>query len=231
MTYGNVNAIRTRGVLWRELQYRSTECKTACGIRCSDLLRWLAVPRWGRGWAWELLNSRTSNGSVVEEVSKMDERQIGLALTLNELGMRCDVSGFDSRLILQKTVYLIEEAGIRLGYSFNWHLRGPYSPALTRDLFDLASNSEDVTDWVLDDHSKSIAQRVRPLFSAASNEDLAAKACRLELAASLLYLLRRQRVSVDDCEKAKAQLAKNGKHFSSDEVSAAVQLLRQVKLF
>jgi uncharacterized protein YwgA len=160
----------------------------------------------------------------------MDEQQIGLALALKELGVSGDVSGFDSRLILQKTVYLIEEAGIRLGYAFNWYLRGPYSPVLTRDLFDLASNKEDVAGWVLDGQSRSIAQRVRPLLSNSANEDMASKALRLELLASLHFLSRRGRVDLNDHEATRAQLARNGKHFSIDDIAAAIQGLRQAQL-
>lgn len=49
---------------------------------------------------------------------------------------------FDQRLILQKTVYLLQVFGLFLGYRFNWYLRGPYSIAVARhgyelvDLFD-----------------------------------------------------------------------------------------------
>ncbi len=42
---------------------------------------------------------------------------------------------FGDRLILQKTVYLLQAFGIYLGYQFNWYLRGPYSPQLTKDAF------------------------------------------------------------------------------------------------
>lgn len=157
----------------------------------------------------------------------MDERQIGLALALREVGVSSDISGFDARLILQKAVYLLEEAGIRLGYSFNWYLRGPYSPGLTRDLYDLASNTEDVAGWVLDDHSRTVASRMRPLLVGEAGEDIAPKAKRLELLASLHYLARRRQLNVDEVERATAQLAQNGKHFSRDEVADAMQELRQ----
>ncbi|MCA9162489.1 MAG: hypothetical protein R3C99_23825 [Pirellulaceae bacterium] len=160
----------------------------------------------------------------------MDERRIGLALALRELGISGDVSDFASRLILQKTVYLIEEAGIKLSYPFNWYLRGPYSPALTRDLFDLASNREDIDGWVLDEHSRSVAQRLRPLISDEPDEEPAAKARRLELLASLHYLSRRRGVDLRDAEQATAQLALNGKHFNNAEVVAAIQRLRDVDL-
>lgn len=44
-------------------------------------------------------------------------------------------SDFNARLILQKTVYLMEQFGLSTGYYFNWYLRGPYSPSLTRDAY------------------------------------------------------------------------------------------------
>ena len=160
----------------------------------------------------------------------MDERQIGLVLALKELGVDGDVSGFDARLILQKTIYLIEEAGIRLSYPFNWYLRGPYSPALARDLFDLASSDEDIDGWVLDDHSRAVAQRIKPLISDPPDEDADVKASRLELLASLHYLAHRRGVSLDDAGEATAQLARNGKHFSKAEVAFAIQALRNVEL-
>lgn len=159
----------------------------------------------------------------------MDERQIGLILTLKEAGLPPEVSDFSSRLILQKAVYLLEEAGIRLGYSFNWYLRGPYSPGLTRDLYDFASKKEDAAGWVLDGQSKSIVDRLRTLLVEPS-EDPAAKARRLELLASLHYLARRRRLSVDDDATATAQLAANGKHFSPEEVAGARSDLKQVGL-
>ena len=160
----------------------------------------------------------------------MDERQIGLALALRELGVSSDVTGFDSRLILQKTVYLLEEAGIHLGYPFNWYLRGPYSPALTRDLYGFSSNTDDLQGWNLDAKSLQISQRLKPLITRPSGEDLATKARRLELAASILYLARQQRINLESAEEAKSQLARNGKHFSTAEVADAIDELKQVGL-
>lgn len=160
----------------------------------------------------------------------MDERQIGLELALKEVGVNSDVSDFASRLIVQKAVYLLEEAGIRLGYCFTWYLRGPYSPGLTRDLYDLTSNKEDVAGWILDSQSKLIASRLKPLIVTERIEDIPSKARRLELLASLHYLSRRRRLNIDDFDQAMAQLAENGKHFSRDEVVAAVQGLRNVDL-
>ncbi|MCE9552285.1 MAG: hypothetical protein K8T91_02775 [Planctomycetes bacterium] len=160
----------------------------------------------------------------------MDERQIGLALALKEIGLSSDVSGFDTRLILQKAVYLLEESGVRLGYGFNWYLRGPYSPALTRDLFDLSSNTEDLVGWVLDERSRGTAANIGSLLASKPAEDVSAKARRMELLASIHFLSRRGQINLGKAEEVTVQLAKNGKRYSSTDVAEAIQELKQAGL-
>jgi len=53
-------------------------------------------------------------------------------------------SDFNARLILQKTVYLLEQFGLNIGYDFSWYLRGPYSPSLTRDVYALVKSYPEV---------------------------------------------------------------------------------------
>lgn len=53
-------------------------------------------------------------------------------------------SDFDARLILQKTVYLMEQFGLNIGYYFSWYLRGPYSPSLARDTYALVKSYREV---------------------------------------------------------------------------------------
>jgi len=75
---------------------------------------------------------------------------------LNETnGYRLDLSksGFDSRLRLQKYVFLAETLGINIGYKFNLYLYGPYSIGLakayyniTKDEIDASSNLHDTFD-------------------------------------------------------------------------------------
>ena len=42
---------------------------------------------------------------------------------------------FDDRLICQKKIYLLQSLGTNLGYTYNWYVRGPYSPALTTYIY------------------------------------------------------------------------------------------------
>jgi uncharacterized protein YwgA len=65
----------------------------------------------------------------------MDRPRLLVGL-LNRLG-HYGVETFRERLVLQKTVYLLQAFGIYLGYQFSWYLRGPYSTKLTKDAFSL----------------------------------------------------------------------------------------------
>jgi len=42
---------------------------------------------------------------------------------------------FKNRLFYQKLIFLLNELSNELDYNYNWHIRGPYSPDLTKDLF------------------------------------------------------------------------------------------------
>jgi len=54
---------------------------------------------------------------------------------LKELGIRPDFNSFKDRLLAQKIVYIAQTVfGIDFGYKFIWHIRGPYSKDLSRDL-------------------------------------------------------------------------------------------------
>ena len=39
-------------------------------------------------------------------------------------------NSFDERLLSQKKIFLLQELGVDIGYSYNWYIRGPYSPDL-----------------------------------------------------------------------------------------------------
>ena len=49
-----------------------------------------------------------------------------------------DIGEFSSRLRLQKYVFIARFFGLDLGYGFGLYLRGPYSPDLSRDYYELA---------------------------------------------------------------------------------------------
>lgn len=55
---------------------------------------------------------------------------------LNAVGVKPSVSNFQDRLVVQKVVYLLQKLGVNLDFNYGLYVHGPYSPALTRCLFD-----------------------------------------------------------------------------------------------
>src|SRR5271157_3965026 len=121
----------------------------------------------------------------------MDRQQISLKLTLDALGLPLRLDSFDDRMVLQKTIYLCQFAGVHLGYRYNWYHRGPYSPELTRDAFELeaklATDFDETAGSRLDDASIQRLMKVMPLWSSRRAEE---RPRWLELLASVLFLKR-----------------------------------------
>jgi hypothetical protein len=161
----------------------------------------------------------------------MDRQQIGLKLALDHLGLPARLSSFDDRLILQKAVYLAQAAGVELGYFFHWYLRGPYSPSLTRDAFAMVSEMngglDDSEGWQFDDKSIKRLADLKPLIHEAQRAPLAG---RLELLASVLFLLLNRRAQAGDSAGLRDVLLRYGKEFTQDEINDAVEKLRQYGL-
>jgi hypothetical protein len=94
-----------------------------------------------------------------------------LAWLCNELGIKptslAKKSNFEDRLRLQKTSYFLKCLGIPSfqGFNFNLYLRGPYSPSLSAEYYDLEgvnpqpidlSSKRDLLDWFMKKSSKDM---------------------------------------------------------------------------
>lgn len=156
----------------------------------------------------------------------MDRQQIGLNLTLKTLDYPLSLETFDNRMAIQKVIYLCQAAGVHLGYRYNWYLRGPYSPDLTRDAFALRSirNSEfdDTMGCKLDDESILKLGNIKPLWQAKPEGD---RPCWLELLASVLFLRRSYDGRGKDAAGLQQILVRNEKHFSEADVRQALEEL------
>jgi hypothetical protein len=163
----------------------------------------------------------------------MTQSQILLAKSLEAAALRPSVDSFEDRLILQKSVYILQSAGIQMGYRFRWYLKGPYSPDMTADAFALAGAGAggvaELSRWKLDEPSAEKATKLQPLL-AHPQEDTSARAKRLELLGSLLFLLNTRQATVSDPNKASQILNSSGKPFSAVEVSGAITELREYGL-
>ena len=57
--------------------------------------------------------------------------------SLRKVGFDFKVNYFNNRLKLQKYVFLLRKYGIDLGYFYSYYIRGPYSPELADDYYNL----------------------------------------------------------------------------------------------
>ena len=157
----------------------------------------------------------------------MDRQQIGVKLAIDGLNLPFRIDGFADRLIMQKAVYLAQAAGVNLGYYYHWYLHGPYSPSLTRDEFaiaaDISAGLDESEGWKLDDQSSQRLNGLRSIFTEPEQGKLARK---LELLASVHFLIDRKQVSRVDTSRITATSTRFNKDFSEDDVKEALGELR-----
>jgi uncharacterized protein YwgA len=158
----------------------------------------------------------------------MDKQQIGVKLTADGLGLSFQVETFEDRLIMQKAIYLAQAAGVNLGYFYHWYLHGPYSPSLTRDEFAIAmgisTDPDESRGWKLDDASSQRLKRLQGLFAGQKRRDLARK---LELLASVHFLIDRKQVSGVNTKHITETLIRFKKDFREEDVKGALEELRK----
>lgn len=159
----------------------------------------------------------------------MDRQQILLAKTLEAADVPLNVHTFNDRLILQKSAYLLQMSGIHMGYRFRWYLRGPYSPDMTAGAFGIVNEGqygqEELQGWHLDKESAERARKLRPLLNR-KGESKSGQVQRLELLASVLFLIKTEQAKLGDPEGTSRILKKNEKHYNAEEVRAAAKELR-----
>ncbi len=157
----------------------------------------------------------------------MDRQQIGVKLTIDGLNLPFKIDGFQDRLIMQKSVYLAQAAGVHLGYYYHWYLYGPYSPSLTRDEYaistDVSVGLDESEGWKLDDRSSQRLEGIRGIFTEPERDKLAKK---LELLASVHFLIERKQVSKVDTNRITTTLKLFKKDFSEEDVKKALGELK-----
>lgn len=98
------------------------------------------------------------------------------------------VASFKDRIIAQKVIYLADVLGAYCGdYKWNWYKKGPYSPALSRVLY---QNNENVSfeNYYLQDETKELLEPLKYIYQDKPEE--LTQADWLELVASVHFLYK-----------------------------------------
>jgi uncharacterized protein YwgA len=138
---------------------------------------------------------------------------------LRELRFKPDVDKFQDRLVIQKTVCLLEMMGLDIGYHFSLYVRGPYSPSLTNDLY---SNRNEVnnlkTNYSPDDEEK----KKLSTFSEISNN---LEPTLLEIMSTYAFLIREPE---NDEKQALVKLKKLKSFYSEGRIAMGVSKAKQL---
>lgn len=116
-------------------------------------------------------------------IMTMDELETGLVL--KNIG-NFDMSKFEGRLILQKTVYVLKSFGVDLGYGYGWFLHGTYSPKLAQMGLKLENKMDNIPDIKVKFTDDVIQKKYNDFvdFVRDKKDDV----CLLEICASICYL-------------------------------------------
>jgi len=135
---------------------------------------------------------------------------------LRVLGLADDLNSFTNRKRIQKIVYMLKQFGADLKFGYVWYLHGPYSPELTRTLFnptnaDLESE-RDLTKTELQITNQMRNFLAKDLYSVDS----------LELIVSLIYLIKHgPKEGYNTKQKITQYLQAQKPQFSTKEIETA----------
>jgi uncharacterized protein YwgA len=116
---------------------------------------------------------------------------------------------FPDRLRLQKIVWLMQKFGVRLGFTYSWYLHGPYSPELTRNLYEIVQSGILPYESIGDRDLARIESLRKVLGADITSCD------KLELLASIDFLKHNVRsISKEDAE----HFLKETKPYFSDQL-------------
>jgi len=153
----------------------------------------------------------------------MDEELKNLGGLLKRIG-NYDMSSLEGRLILQKTIYLLQVFGLNLGYNFSWYIRGPYSTELTKDGFNLIEIYDGLCQrrFVAENAERRFKEYLEFLGERKNDSDW------LELLASV-HFLKKSYPSKDE-EEIIGTLMRYKPHFTKERCREAWNHLKKYKL-
>ena len=128
------------------------------------------------------------------------------------LGLSPKMDTFSYRKLFQKLIYLLQKSGINFNFSYNWYLHGPYSPDLTRILYEIVESNPSPHDELDDSEIARINKLKSFLGKDLHSPD------RLELLVSIDYLRKRARMVRASDDEVIAALKKVKPYFSEEEI-------------
>ena len=151
----------------------------------------------------------------------MTDIDIAKGLIFQTLDVKKD--SLDNRIISQKKIFLLQEMGIDIGYSYNWYIHGPYSPDLTAYMYENLDMLKDYnfSGYKLSDIAKDKIQIINNLEKKKPHTLTVVS--WYELLASVLYIVKKW-----DKEDPYETLTKYKPQYTREHYDAAIQQLKSI---
>lgn len=141
-------------------------------------------------------------------------------------GKELDMKEYENRLRLQKIVYLLQTAGLKLGdYQFYWYIRGPYSPALTKYIFE---SLERPAETHKNAGQGTTEKKVVETLKAALKDELR-DVKKLELLGSLVFI--RNDENIRDKTELLERMYSRKPWYPKEEIAAQIEKIEACGLF
>lgn len=149
-----------------------------------------------------------------------------LFASLRVLGINPKMDTFADRKRVQKLVYLLDKVfGMRFNFFYNWYLHGPYSPEVTKLVFDVIERRQVIRSdpGVL---SREDARRIHRMESFLG-DDIDSND-RLELLVSLHFLMQYLRPPKVTMKDIVTFLKSKKPYFTDDEILDCIDQLKML---
>ena len=154
-------------------------------------------------------------------------RTFRLFASLSALGINPEMKTFAERKKVQKLVYLLDKVfGMDFRFSYSWYLHGPYSPEVTKIVFDVIEGRQ-IVDSSTEALSKTDLAKIDRLKTFLGKEMDSND--KLELLVSLHFLIecsRDPRLTQNDVV---AFLKSKKPYFTDEEIAEAIDRLRTLE--
>lgn len=104
-----------------------------------------------------------------------------------------DMGIYSDRLMLQKIVYILQEAGINFEYYFNWYVKGPYSTRLAAESFEFFEENKHYKTAKLNSHEEKIAMTIKKQLGEFMKTEK-----EIEILGSLVFIIRQLKIKEKD---------------------------------
>jgi len=108
------------------------------------------------------------------------------------LGIKPNIKDFQSKLVMQKTVYLLQQMGVKMDFRYGLYVRGAYSPELTEALYQHVAQVEELKG------GEKLSAKEMEAIKEFNDEMDGLDPAVLEIAATYAYFFKEKGFSAHD---------------------------------